>query len=287
MADLPPSADGLRAAEAVYAAMLQDSQQVWSEHAHGRMSWRCWGEGPPLLLLHGNFGSWSHWIRNLPALAPRRRVIAPDLPGFGESDGPPKDSSPEDVTRMLIEGLPAVLRADEPFEVAGFSMGCRFAGPLARDLPDRVRRAVLFAPGGLALPMAPLPSLERLRPGLPRADLLALHRRNLGRVMVSGPDAVDDLAVYLQDRNVADTRFRPHFRGRDNGLRDALFGIRCPLEGVWGEADRYVGEHMAVRRELLAALPGPARFHLVPGAGHWVPYEAPLPSNALLLGEAS
>src|SRR3546814_6277896 len=45
----------------------------------GQMVWRLWGEGPPLVLLHGGSGSWTHWFRNIPALARRYRVIAADL----------------------------------------------------------------------------------------------------------------------------------------------------------------------------------------------------------------
>jgi pimeloyl-ACP methyl ester carboxylesterase len=46
---------------------------------------------PPLLLLHG-FPTSSHMFRNLiPKLADRYRVVAPDLPGFGQSDLPPRE----------------------------------------------------------------------------------------------------------------------------------------------------------------------------------------------------
>ncbi|MDB5843914.1 MAG: hydrolase-like protein, partial [Polaromonas sp.] len=54
------------------------------------MVWRCWGEGAPVVLLHGGSGSWTHWIRNIPTLvACSRQVWAPDLPGFADSASPP------------------------------------------------------------------------------------------------------------------------------------------------------------------------------------------------------
>src|SRR2546423_8062139 len=46
------------------------------------------GEGPPVVLVHGLSGNWQNWLENIPRLAQERRVIAPDLPGFGESDRP-------------------------------------------------------------------------------------------------------------------------------------------------------------------------------------------------------
>jgi pimeloyl-ACP methyl ester carboxylesterase len=43
------------------------------------------GQGSPLLLIHG-LGNWQNWLANLPRLAERHRVIAVDLPGFGQSE---------------------------------------------------------------------------------------------------------------------------------------------------------------------------------------------------------
>src|SRR3546814_21135123 len=56
----------------------------------GQMVWRIWGEGPPLVLLHGGHGSWTHWLRNIPVLAEHFTTIVPDLPCYGESDLPPQ-----------------------------------------------------------------------------------------------------------------------------------------------------------------------------------------------------
>jgi len=52
------------------------------------MVWRVWGGGPPLVLLHGGTGSWMHWIRNIEELARDFTVVAPDIPGSGESASP-------------------------------------------------------------------------------------------------------------------------------------------------------------------------------------------------------
>src|SRR3546814_2920540 len=54
----------------------------------GHMVWRLWGDGPPLVLLHGGHGSWTHWLRNIPVLAEHFTTIVPDLPGYGDSDLP-------------------------------------------------------------------------------------------------------------------------------------------------------------------------------------------------------
>jgi len=51
------------------------------------------GEGPPVVFIHGLGGCWQNWLENLPAVALHRRVVALDLPGFGESEMPEGDVS--------------------------------------------------------------------------------------------------------------------------------------------------------------------------------------------------
>src|SRR5215213_7102096 len=51
------------------------------------------GQGPPVVLVHGLSGCWPNWLENIPHLAKRHRVIALDLPGFGESELPQEEIS--------------------------------------------------------------------------------------------------------------------------------------------------------------------------------------------------
>ncbi len=69
------------------------------------MVWRSWGAGPPLVLLHGASGSWTHWIRNVLPLAARFRVLAPDMPGFGDSDAPPEPHTADGLADLVVAGL--------------------------------------------------------------------------------------------------------------------------------------------------------------------------------------
>src|SRR5262245_31688335 len=58
----------------------------------GEMVWRRWGNGSPVMLLHGGAGSWSHWLRNIEPLCQRHTLCAPDMPGFGDSALPAQPS---------------------------------------------------------------------------------------------------------------------------------------------------------------------------------------------------
>src|SRR5690606_29371629 len=89
----------------------------------GTMVWRCWGQGRPLVLLHGGSGSWTHWLRNIEALAASgRQVWAPDLPGFGDSAPPAGGNDADAAAEPLADGLRELI-GEGPHEIVAFSFG--------------------------------------------------------------------------------------------------------------------------------------------------------------------
>src|SRR6266446_2153853 len=123
--------------------------------ASGAMVWRAWGEGPPLVLLHGASGSWTHWIRNVLQLARHHRVLVPDMPGYGESDAPPEPHTADGLAALVAAGIDAMLPPPAAFDLAGFSFGAIIGGLVAAALAGRVRTLVLLGPGGPGLTPAP------------------------------------------------------------------------------------------------------------------------------------
>ncbi|HET8997000.1 MAG TPA: alpha/beta fold hydrolase, partial [Acetobacteraceae bacterium] len=168
-----------------------------------RIAWKQWGAGPPLVLLHGDAGSWTHWIRNVLALGRRFRVLVPDLPGYGASATPGQPATPASLAALLAEGLAALPDAPRRYRLAGFSFGGIVAGHLAALDVDRVERLILLGAGGLGLPIPPLSAPLR-RPGrdMMAAELADVHRHNLAVLMFGDPARVDRLATWLQIENV-------------------------------------------------------------------------------------
>lgn len=99
-----------------------------------------WGQGSPLLLVHGFTGNRESWNHLRPLLGPRFRVLAPDLPGHGESP-----IHPDTTFDATIEALLALLDSQglAQVDVAGYSLGARVALGLCLRAPGRVRRLVL------------------------------------------------------------------------------------------------------------------------------------------------
>src|SRR3954453_1565822 len=109
---------------------------------HGsRVSYRCGGQGPLLVMIHGITSSSASWESVLPALAERFTVLAPDLLGHGQSDKPSGDYSLGSHA-CLVRDLMLTL-GYESGTVVGHSLGGGIAMQLAYQFPELVARLLL------------------------------------------------------------------------------------------------------------------------------------------------
>src|SRR5438105_5474168 len=171
------------------------------------MIWRCWGSGPPLVLLHGGYGSWMHWVRNVLPLSRQFRVIAPDLPGLGESATPPEPWTAEGLAAIVVAGLGGIVPPSAELRLAGFSFGGVIGGSVAAQLGERLRHFVVVGSNGLGLERSPTP-LRRVPPDADETEEFATHRYNLNQLMIADPDKIDELALWLQKTNHAPASMR-------------------------------------------------------------------------------
>lgn len=239
--------------------------------------------GAPVLLLHGIGGNRRNWDADLPELAARRDVWAPDLRGYGDSDSHP-GPAPLRFEDLITDAARALAAIGAPAHVVGLSMGGLLAQALAARHPESVRSLVLVAcrPGD-----APVHPGERGE---------AFLRDRLGPIEAGGPEA---LAASLIPA-LAGPEASPAARA---ALRDSILRLRVPdyvavlrarsaaapvaepaafrlpVLVVGGGADRLAPPEQM--RALAAAIPG-ARLALVPGAGHLVNLEAPVAFRDLL-----
>ena len=269
------------ATKALVDGIVAEAERCETPCGEGSMVWHCWGSGPPLVLLHGGYGSWSHWIRNVLPLSRSFRVIAPDLPGLGESATPPEPWTAAGLAAIIVAGLDAIVPRSDELRLAGFSFGGVIGGTVAAQLGERVRSFTVVGSNGLGLVRSPTP-LRRVPPEADEAEEFATHRYNLNQLMIADPDKIDELALYLQQTNHARARMRSRRFSRSGALIEALPKIRARLDGIWGEKDATAYPHLAERARILRGVQPAARFAIVPGAGHWVQYEAADRFNPLL-----
>ncbi len=207
------------------------------------------GTGDPVVLLHGLAASRQIWGRVAPQLAERHRVLAVDVPGFGESVPVSDDFSLSEVASAIWDGLPDDL---PPVTLVGHSMGGAIALAAAAAEPERIHRLVLCAPAGL-LPV-PMPDWllgpagvawelavkvrNRLEPvaGHPLARRFLLGTSTAPTAKLSAEDVRLVIGASGDKRSTAAAlRTIAHA-----DLRDELAALPRPVGLIWGTSDMVV-----------------------------------------------
>ncbi len=241
------------------------------------------------MLLHGGFGSWRHFALNVLDLAEHYCVYAADLPGLGDSAALGDSYTAENVASAVSRGLDRILPPDVAFHICGFSFGGIISGPVAALQGPRALSYTGVAPGALGLPHGPLPDLISLRPSMKRPELMAVHRQNLGLLMIKDPQRVDDLAVHLQFETVHRARARSGNIPMSTVLAQTLpkLARSTRINAIWGDQDVIGGPYLMPREALFRSFPNSGAFCVLEGAGHWVMYEKPAEFSDALLGALS
>ncbi len=137
---------------AVSGRAMGEAAAEWSRSRRVRaggwdVRYREAGRGPPVVLVHGLGMSADYWHRNAPPLAAAGfRVLAPDLPGFGTTDGPRRGLRIEDQAAATADFADAV--GIGPAAFVGHSLSCQSVLELAAADGDRAAAVVLAAPTG-------------------------------------------------------------------------------------------------------------------------------------------
>lgn len=226
-----------------------------------RLHYLTCGEGEPLVMLHGRGACAASFAPALALLAERRRVLAPDLPGWGLSEKPVfQGRTAQDALRVWREGVLGFLDSQglERTDLLGHSMGGFTALSLALERPDRVNRLILVDAAGLGTQMQ---LDERLYFGLIPEKLHRRFGRRLTRMVMSrGNDwrARPDLAgpmfelshnLLTQEAVIPSGAAAFHtwvnFTGVHYTLTDRLKELRMPALMMWGDRDSVTNYHEA------------------------------------------
>jgi 2-hydroxy-6-oxonona-2,4-dienedioate hydrolase len=228
-----------------------------------------------VVLLHGEWGSASlHWAPIWDGLAQRFRVVAPELPGFGQgSDGGPV-SVPEFAT--WTSGLMTALGVDRAWLV-GSAFGGAIGWQLATVARARVRGLVLLNGG----PPPPQPWLIRkffARGGLLARGFVRHALRNglfgplaLARGFADPSRAPEEVRALIAQPDPPQLRLLLAATIRGGATEDEP---RIPVMMLWGESDRLPGTDSCAMDRLVDT-GNPPRFETLPGAGHVPQLERP------------
>jgi pimeloyl-ACP methyl ester carboxylesterase len=264
-------------------------------HGHD-VTYRMAGTGPAVVLVHGLAGSSTTWKYVMPVLVEHGyTVIAPDLLGHGESAKPRGDYS-LGAYASGIRDLMVALDVEKASFV-GHSLGGGVAMQLAYQFPERCQRLALVCSGGLGkevnifLRAVSLPGSELVLPIVlapwfrERAEGFGDVFRKVGWKPGSTLSEVWRSYTTLTTREgqmafIHTVRSVIDMVGQRVSARDRLYLAKAaPTLIVWGDHDRVIPvDHAYAAHELM---PG-SRLEILPGAGHFLPFEQPDWFNGVL-----
>lgn len=222
------------------------------------------GEGAPVLYLHGAGGpAWYPLLENLSA---KWRVVAPEHPGFGQSQIPDWLSNISDLAYFYLDAL-AVLGLDG-VHVVGHSLGGWLAAEISIRNTARLASLTLIAPAGVASEAEPYGDIFLWTPEEHARNSFYDQRFAEDRIRAL-PTA--DINVMLQNRAAA-ARLAWSPRLHNPQLPYWLHRIDVPTLVVWGEEDRICP--FSCHRTFLTQIPG-AELMALPRSGHALHTERP------------
>ena len=246
------------------SVLLGDHRIVYSEG----------GKGEPVLLLHGFGASADNWNRFAARLIKHYRVIAPDLPGWGQSTRIDSASYayPQQVERLhQFLGSLGLRR----MHLVGHSMGGFLASAYAARYPEQVITLGLIAPHGVAEPQ---PSELALSVAAGDNWLVATSvpefDRLLNKVFAKRPYLPKSvfrlLAAHAIRGNAKSARIFAEMQINEPRLIERLEQIKVPALIIWGDQDRVL--HVSCAEVFRQGIKN-SELLVLPGAGHMPPVE--------------
>jgi pimeloyl-ACP methyl ester carboxylesterase len=239
------------------------------------------GIGDPLVLIHGLGTNRWIWGEAASGLARERRVIALDLPGFGDSEPLGPRFELDAVADAVVEE--AGTRAGERFDLLGHSLGGAVTLTAARRHPGVVRRLILHAPAGFRPRSAPLAEAVAAAAPLALSARRVVARPVAGfgiarRALLWGAIHDPSRLTTAQARAMVDaSRGAAHLREAARvaiaaDLAKDLELLDTPVGFIWGDRDPLMPRST---QELLRRLRPEAPVRVISDAAHVAQLERP------------
>ena len=258
------------------SSIEKNSKKIFIKSKDSKICWRIWGKGNPIIFLHGGYGSWAHWVKQVLPFSKNHRVLVPDMPGFGESDDLSLPHSPEKISSNLADTLEDLISTEDKPIICGFSFGGLISGHLSYELIQRKfgpKKLILVGPGGLGAKRGDMKTMIARHSKMSEEEIYNAHQTNLKILMMHNSQKVDDFSVHIQKQNTDAHRIKSRPISATDTLTKILEKQDVPLFVVWGEKDASVGVYLEDRMAILRRVNKNVRFHVEYNIGHWIMYE--------------
>ena len=217
------------------------------------------GAGAPLLFLHGG-GGVGIWLPCMAQLAKKFDVIAPEHPGFGDSDTPPWLDTIGDLANFYLDFL-------DQLDLGGVHLvGSSLGGWIAAELAVRnaTRLASLTLIGAAGIHVKDVPQVDSFLSSEEQRIRDLFYDRDLADAVVAGSQRPELEDATLKNRMItAKLSWQP--RSHDPNLRKWLHRIKVPTLLIWGAEDRVFPRPYAYVYQQL--IPG-SKAVVLPECGH-------------------
>ena len=262
------------------------SKKLFISTVETTVCWRIWGKGQPIIFLHGGYGSWRHWIKQVTYLSKDYQILVPDMPGFGESSDLKSDHTPENISLNLYQTFRKLNITDlDNINLVGFSFGGLISGHLSYQFLKKgieLKNLILVGPGGTGARRGPMREMVRRTPKMSFEEILKAHFENLKILMINNPKNIDLLSLHIQLENTNNHRLKSRPISATNTLIKILEKQNIIPYLIFGEKDATVGPYLEERISLFREACKDVRIHVEIDAGHWIMYEKPDRFNNLI-----
>lgn len=248
---------------------------MWLTAGGARVRVAVEGDGPAVLFLHGNPDTHELWDGVIERMKGRYRCIAPDLPGFGESETPRDfDCSLAGLARW-VDGLVEALGLTEPLNLAVHDFGGIFGIAWAVSHPEKASRIgimnTMFFPDYRWHFWARVWRtrwLGEMSFALNTRWGMALEMRRGSKALPAEYARRAYDAMTPEMRRMVLRLYRAADPERLEGWQEGLKRLMSDVPAcvLWGDRDPYIGRAWAERF-------GAREVHHFPEAGHWLPVE--------------
>lgn len=267
------------ALDAAYAAERDASGLVLKSVDVGGNAWPyldSGGNGEVILLLHGFGADKDNWPRFARSLTDSYRVVAPDLPGFGDNARHPDWSY--DIASQVprLHGFVQALGLQR-FHLAGNSMGGNLSAAYTLAHPDKVLTLGLFCSAGV-----PEPEPSALTQMIARGENVLIPRNMdqwntlMDLVFVDEPWTPGFIGDEIARRAIANADFKQkiftEYRGNFQDLTPRLGDIQQPTLVLWGDQDGLI--HVSAAQVFHDRLPN-SKLVIMDDTGHAPMIERP------------
>lgn len=221
-----------------------------------------WGDGSPLILLHGGLGNTEYFGGQVPEFAKQYRVIAMDSRGHGRSS---RDAEPYSYALMAkdVIALMDYLKIDKA-SIIGWSDGGIIGLDIAMNYPNRLDR--LFAFGANT-------NVPGLKPNIDKDPTFSKYIENAGKDyerLSKTPKEYNDFVTQISQMWATQPDYKP----------EQLAKITAPVAIADGEHDEAIRQEHNV--EMSKAIPG-AKLVILPGVSHFAMLQDPKLFNQAVL----